>query len=55
MRIANALIEGTLAEATSPRTRNDLARKARQRQHVRAGRNTKSGAATPPPTAPATA
>jgi hypothetical protein len=45
-RIADALAEGVLTEVTSPRARDDLARKARQRQRIRAGR---SAAVTPPP------
>jgi DNA-directed RNA polymerase specialized sigma24 family protein len=46
-RIADALAEGVLTEVTSPRTRDELARKARQRQHIRAGRNAQLGAAAP--------
>jgi hypothetical protein len=49
-RIADALAEGMLTEVTSPRTRDDLARKAQQRQRIRAGRNAdpRSAAASPP-------
>jgi hypothetical protein len=54
-RIADALAEGMLTEVTSPRTRDDLARKAQQRQHIRDGRNAQPGAATPVPAALAAA
>jgi hypothetical protein len=48
-RIADALAEGMLTEVTSPRVRDELARKAQQRQRIRAGRNAQPRAATPVP------
>ncbi|WP_432832984.1 hypothetical protein [Dactylosporangium sp. CA-092794] len=45
-RIADALAEGLLTEVTSPRARDDLARKASKRQRIRAGR---SAAVSPSP------
>jgi hypothetical protein len=38
IRIADALAAGLLTEVTSPRVRQDLARAAQRRQHIRAGR-----------------
>jgi len=49
-RIADALTEGLLTEVTSPRVRDDLARKAERRQRIRASRTTPPGTATAVPT-----
>jgi hypothetical protein len=54
-RIADALAAGMLTELASPRVRDDLARKAQQRQHIRASRNVQPGAAAAAPTARAAA
>jgi hypothetical protein len=54
-RIADALAEGMLTEVTSPRTRDDLARKAKQREHIRAGRNARPRSVSTPAAVPAAA
>ena len=54
-RIADALAEGMLTEVTSPRTRDHLARKAQQRQHIRASRNTQTSMTAAPQAALAAA
>ena len=50
-RITGALADGMLTDVTSPRTRDDLARRARQRRLIRAGRNAQSRSAPAPPPA----
>ncbi len=54
-RIADALADGMLTEVTSPRVRDDLARKAERRQRIRASRTTPPGAATAVPAVAAAA
>jgi hypothetical protein len=54
-RIAHALAAGMLTEVTSPQARDDLAREAQRRQHIRASRNTRTSMTAAPQAALAAA